>query len=202
MIKYLKALFEILKSYRFYLFPILIMELIFFIKYNSKFNQFKHLNSNDSSDPIPSSFYVLKKIEKFILKNNIKTICDLGCGYGKIVYFLGYIKKFQIDGVELDNEIYKDTLFLKDLNIDIFNENILDFKLDNKEYGLFIINDPLKRIQDFESLIKKIKTINYKVFIVMININSDKIKIANDNLEIISNKFFSKNRNVLFFKKN
>ena len=36
----------------------------------------------------------------------------------------------------------------------------------------------------------------------MININSDKIKIANDNLEIISNKFFSKNRNVLFFKKN
>ena len=121
---------------------------------------------------------------------------------GKILYFVGNIKKFQIGGVELNNEIYKDTLFLKDLNIDIFNENILDFKLDNKEYDLLIINDPLKRIQDFESLIKKIKTINYKVFIVMININSDKIKIANDNLEIISNKFFSKNRNVLFFKKN
>jgi hypothetical protein len=201
MIKYLNALLKILKNYKLYLFPILIMELIFFMKYNSKFNKFKNLNSNQSSDPIPCSFYVLRKIERFIIKNNIKTICDLGSGYGKIIYFLGFIKKFQIDGVELDNEIYKDTLFLKDTNINIFNENILNFKLENKKYDLLIINDPLKRIQDFDNLIKKIKTINYKVFIVMINISLDKIKIANDNLEIINNKFFSKNRNVLFFKK-
>ena len=78
----------------------------------------------------------------------------------KILYFVGNIKKYQIDGVELNNEIYKDTLFLKDSNIDIFNENILDFKLDNKEYDLLIINDLLKKIQDFESLIKKIKLTN------------------------------------------
>ena len=61
---------KILKNYKLYLFPILIMELIFFMKYNSKFNKFKNLNSNQSSDPIPCSFYVLRKIERFIIKVN------------------------------------------------------------------------------------------------------------------------------------
>jgi len=201
MIKYFKAFFEIIKSYRFYIFPILIMETIFYLKYESKFNKFKNLNSENSYDPIPSSFYALKKIEKFILKNEIKTICDLGCGYGKIVYYLGVIKKLKVDGVELNESIYQDILFLKNKNIKIFNENILQFNLDKKNYDLLIINDPLKKVHDFENLIKKIKNTSHKIFIAMININSEKVKIATDNLKIIDYNFFSNNRNIIFLKK-
>jgi 2-polyprenyl-3-methyl-5-hydroxy-6-metoxy-1,4-benzoquinol methylase len=177
------------------------METIFYLKYESKFNKFKNLNSENSYDPIPSSFYALKKIEKFILKNEIKTICDLGCGYGKIVYYLGVIKKLKVDGVELNESIYQDILFLKNKNIKIFNENILQFNLDKKNYDLLIINDPLKKVHDFENLIKKIKNTSHKIFIAMININSEKVKIATDNLKIIDYNFFSNNRNIIFLKK-
>ena len=201
MINYFKTLFKILKSYRLYIFPVLMMEFFFILKYDRKFNKFKNLDSNNSSDPIPSSFYILKKIEKFILRNKIKTICDLGSGYGKTLYFFGKIKNFHIDGIELDNEIYNDTLILRDANIEIFNENILEFKLNHKKYDLLIINDPLKKIQDFETLIKKINNTYNDLFIVMINISSDKLKIAGDNLQIINQKFFSKDRNIIFFKK-
>ena len=80
MIKYFNTLIEIARGYRLYLFIILIMEGVFFLKYNGKF---KYLNSDDSSDPIPAPFYILKKIKKFILKKDIRLICDLGSGFGK-----------------------------------------------------------------------------------------------------------------------
>ena len=200
MIRYFNTLIEITRGYRLYLFLILIMEGIFFLKYNAKFNKFKYLNSNNSSDPIPAPFYILKKIEKFILKKNIKSICDLGSGFGKIIYFFGKVKEYQIDGVELDNDIYKDTLSLQSLNVSLYNENILEFNLDQKKYDLLIINDPLKNKKDFENLIKKINNLHHKVFIIIINVNLDKVKLASNYLKIIDQKIFSLHRNILFYE--
>ena len=125
MIKYLKAFTAILVNYNFYSIPVLIFEIFFHIKYPNKYNKFKYYNSKSSSDPIPCSFYFLKKIEKFLNKKKIRYICDLGSGYGKVLYFFGKIKKYKIDGVELDKEIYTESLSLKNNNINIHNKNIL-----------------------------------------------------------------------------
>ena len=46
-----------------------------------------------------------------------------------MLYFFGKIKKYKIDGVELDKEIYIESLSLKNKNIKVYNKNILKFDM-------------------------------------------------------------------------
>ena len=62
-----------------------------------------------------------------------------------------------------------------------------------------IINDPLKKVADFNILINKLKLLKRKFFI-FVNINSKKQEIVKKSLKIINQKNFSKNRNFIFFK--
>jgi len=198
MKKYLKALFDIFKNYHFYSIPILINEAIFYAKYNSSFNKFKYLSSDFLSDSIPCSYFFLKKIKKFIIKKNIISTCDLGSGYGKIIYYLGILNNFKIDGVELEKEIYLESASLKNKNIKIFNENILKFEYKTSRYKLFIMNDPLKKKKDLQKLILKIKKKNNKTYLIFINLNSKKISLVLKNLKILDSLIISKSRNILF----
>ena len=197
MQKYLKALFDIFKNYQFYSFLILLNEAIYYQRYNNAFNKFKYLNSNYFSDSIPCSYFFLKKIKKFIIKNNIKFSCDLGSGYGKILYYLGVLNNFKIDGVELEKEIYLESVKLKNNNIQIFNENILNFNTNNK-YQLLIINDPLKKDEDLNRLIQNIKKNYSKIFLVFINLNQKKLNYVISDLKINESLIISKSRNILF----
>ena len=197
MHKYFKALFDIFKNYRFYSIPVLINEAIYYQKYNNAFNKFKYLSSNFLSDSIPCSYFFLKRIKKFIIKNNIKLICDLGSGYGKILYYLGVLNNYKIDGVEFEKEIYLDSLNLINNNIRIFNEDILNFNANNR-YQLLVINDPLKRNADFNKLINNIKKNYSKIYLIFININSRKLDFVTQNLKIEESLIISKSRNILF----
>lgn len=132
MLKYYKAILDIFKNYKLYSFQVLFYELIFITIYKRKFNKFEYLNSNFLSNSIPCPFFFLKIINKFIIKKNLKQLCDLGSGFGKVVYYFGKIIKLKIDGVELENEIYKYSKVLEDKNIKIYNENILKFDLKKK----------------------------------------------------------------------
>ena len=198
MQKYLKALYDILKNYQLYSFTILINEIMFQLIYNKEFNRFKYLNSKFQSDSIPCPFFFLKKIKKFTSQNNIDYFCDLGSGYGKILYFFGILNKYKIDGVELDKEIYLDSLNLKNGNIKIYNEDILKFDLTNRRYGLFILNDPLKKKEDLNKLILNIKKIYNQGYLIFINLDQDKLKCALENLNIIQSTIISKTRNIIF----
>ena len=197
MQKYLKALFDIFKNYQFYSFLILLNEAIYYQRYNNAFNKFKYLNSNYFSDSIPCSYFFLKKIKKFIIKNNIKFSCDLGSGYGKILYYLGVLNDFKIDGVELEKEIYLESVKLKNDNIQIFNKNILNFNTSNK-YQLLIINDPLKKNEDLNRLIQNIKKNYSKIFLIFINLNQKKLNYVISDLKINESLIISKSRNILF----
>ena len=198
MIKYLKAFAEILINYNFYSIPILIFEIFFYIKYPNKYNKFKYYNSKFSSDPIPCSFYFLKKIEKFLNKKKIRYICDLGSGYGKVLYFFGKIKKYKIDGVELNKEIYNESLSLKNNNINVYNKNILKFNFFNKKYELFIINDPLKKLSDLKKLINKILRIKKKNYLVLINLSKEKSNYMKKYLKVLDKVEISLKRNIYF----
>ena len=197
MQKYLKALFDIFRNYQFYSFLILLNEAIYYQRYNNAFNKFKYLNSNYFSDSIPCSYFFLKKIKKFIIKNNIKFSCDLGSGYGKILYYLGVLNSFKIDGVEFEKEIYLESVKLKNDNIQIFNKNILNFNTNNK-YQLLIINDPLKKNEDLNRLIQNIKKNYSKIFLIFINLNQKKLNYVIKDLKINESLIISKSRNILF----
>lgn len=198
MQKYLKALYDIFKNYRSYAFTILINEIIFQFKYNGELNKFKYLDSKFQSDSIPCSYFFLKKIKKFILKNDINYSCDLGSGYGKILYFLGNLNNHKIDGVELDKEIYSYSLTLKNINTKVFNEDILRFDIKSAKYDLFILNDPLKKLEDLKKLIARIKNFYNTGYIVLINLDEKKLQSVLDDLKIIDSLIISKSRNILF----
>ena len=199
MKKYLLTLFYIFKNYHFYSFPILLSEALFYLKSNSVVNKFKYLNDDFLSDAIPCPHFFLKKIKKFIIQKKIKHLCDLGSGYGRVLYFFGNINKFQIDGVELNKEIYLDSIKLNSDYIKIFNENILKFNLNNKKYDLFIINDPLRKNEDLLELILKIKKFCKKSYVICINLDKKKMESVNCNLNLIDSFIISKSRNILFY---
>jgi hypothetical protein len=184
MLNYLKALYHIILNYRFFTIQILLDEIYFNFKYDKNLNQFKYLKSNFLSDSIPCPYFFLKKIKSFVEKKDIRFICDLGSGYGKVLYFFGEINKYKIDGVELDK--------------DIFNHNILDFNFNSKEYDLFILNDPLKQLGDLNILIKKIKSTRKNHYLVFINLTPDKTNLVNSSLEIIESFIISQNKNIYF----
>lgn len=198
MLKYIKALYHIIKNYNFYSIPILLREAEFYLKYNKDFNKFKYHDSNFLSDSIPCPHFFLLKIKKFMIEKKINFLCDLGSGYGKILYFFGEINYFKIDGVELDKEIFAFSEKLKNQRINIFNQDILNFDLNNTNYELLIINDPLKKTEDLSQLIENIKNNYTNKYVVLINIGQEKFNKIKNDLVIIESYKISKNKNLMF----
>ncbi len=200
MFKYLRAIVNIMVNYKFYFFPIIFFELYFYFFHNKNYNKFKYLDSSFLSDSIPCPYFFLKKIEKFIQRNNIDLICDLGSGYGKILYYFGKIYKKNIHGVEIEKEIYFESRELVCKNIKIFNENILKFNLKQFKYDAFILNDPLKDKNDLMKLILNIKIVYDEVIIILINLDLKKQMIIEKELNILENFKVSTNKNIFFCK--
>ena len=198
MQKYLKAFFHIFKNYHFYSIPILLSEAIFYLKYNNTVNKFKYLNDDFLSDSIPCPYYFLKKIKSFAVKKNLNSFCDLGSGYGKVLYFFGSLNDYKIDGVEFDKELHLNSTVLNHKNIEVFNANILELDFNNTKYDMFIMNDPLKKKEDLLQLILKIKKFSKKSYLVFINLDEKKIELINHNLKLIDSFVVSKNKSILF----
>ena len=200
MLNNIRALYHIILNYHFYTIPIIINEILFNFKYDKNLNNFKYLKSNFLSDSIPCPFTFLKRIKTFIEKKNINLICDLGSGYGKVLYFFGKINQYKIDGIELDKDIYRISKSLENERINILNQNILDFDLNSKNYNLFILNDPVKKRDDLKKIVEKLKLIKRNCYFVFINLTPDKTKIINSNLEVIDSYIISNSKNIYFTK--
>ena len=200
MKKYFKFILNTIINYRLYSIIIIIYEIYFILKFSSKLNKFKLLNHDYLSDSIPCSFYILSKISKFVKINKITSICDLGSGYGKILYYFGNIKKIYIDGIEYDNSIYKESRELENEKIKVYNNNFFKFNFSKKNYNLLILNDPLKKHEDLEKFVNLIKLINKSFFLVFINLSQNKIKIIEKNFFILNKKIFSNSRNYFLVK--
>lgn len=196
--KYIKSLYHIFLNYKFYSFIILLSEFFFLVKFGSKFNKFKYLNSKFLSDSIPCPYFFLNKIRNYISINNLVSICDLGSGYGKILFYFGKIHKHKIEGVEFIKEIYNESKFLTDKNISIINKNILKIDLLKKNHDLYILNDPFKKAEDLKIIIKKLKMLKKRIHIIFINMTLEKYRIINRNLKIKKKYLISKNKNIFF----
>ena len=165
MKKYTKHLISIFINYKFYSFIIIFYELIFIIFYKKKYNNIYYSKISSATNSIAIPFYYIKFIEKFIKRNNIKNICDLGFGEGKNLYYFGVKKKMLIDGIELDQNLYSKFINTKK-NIKLFNADILNFNFKTRSYQLLIVNDPLTHKEDYEKLLVNLSKSNFENYIV------------------------------------
>ena len=201
MKKYFKFIISTILNYKFYAIPIVFNEIYFNLKFDKKFNKFKYFNDKYLSDSIPCSYYLLKKINNFISNNQIKYVCDIGSGYGKILYFIGSINNTYIDGIELEKSVFDESKKLENDKIKVYNQDIFNFRFDKKNYDLLIFNDPLKKPKDLSKILNNINNLNYNFFLIFINLSFDKKNIVKELFEIIYKEEFSDTRNYMICKK-
>ena len=177
MIK-IKFLILILKSYKKKLIKIFFFEIYYSIKYLLSGNYYKIQNDNLRTDTIPCPYFFIHKISQFINKKKIRSLIDLGCGFGRITNFLSDSTNAAIYGYEVDNKVFDIAIKNKKKNIYIKYQNILSVDYNTLHVECFILNDPLKREIDLENLTKKIElskyNINKKYYLITINIDEKK----------------------------
>ncbi len=180
----IKNLLSIIKAYKLTLIKIILYE-VYFILRRSKGNSFDVRNDIKLTDNIPCPYFFLTKIEKFLKDNNLKFLVDLGCGGGRVIYYLN--KKYSIKYMGI--EYYEKTflrcknLFLKNKNVEIINNNFMEFDFSKIDNDCYFINDPLKDANDFNSLITNLIKINHNlnklVYFILVNVEKNKLEILN-----------------------
>ena len=148
MFSNIKYLITTLYSYRKILFRVIIFELYYSIKNFEIIPNIKLQNSNFGTDTIPCIYYFLFNISQFIKKNKIKSVIDLGAGYGRVTNFIYIQNNIKVYGIEFDEEVFKKSLILKKPNIKLYHDDILKVNLSKYNSSCFILVDPLKKKKD------------------------------------------------------
>ena len=153
----MKKIIDLIVSYKFSIVYILFYELIYVIL-GYKGNSFITRNNNKSTDTIPCSYYFLIKIYNVIKNEQIKSLIDLGCGNGRVLFYFN--KKLKIDylGVELFKDAYEysQKIFKHSPNVRILNENFFDLNFKQLQYDCYFLNDPLKEVGEHNRLVTTI----------------------------------------------
>ena len=139
-------LIPIIFSYGRFFLHIFIFEIFYFFK-NYKEGSIKIINNEKYNDNIPCPYFFLHKIQNFIKKYNIKSLCDLGCGGGRSIFFFNKKNKISFYGIENENSIFLEcsNLFKKYDNVKIINDDFMNFNFLAYDIDCFFINDPLKK---------------------------------------------------------
>jgi len=178
----MRKLVDLIYSYKYYLLIVLLYEFLY-ILLGYKGNKINIRNSEKSTDTIPCPYYFLTKIFKVIKKLKIASFTDIGCGNGRVIYFL----RKKIDAKFYGFELYKDSylyclnLFENVENVEIYNKNF--FEVDDKFHksDCYFINDPIKSLTDhnhlFQNLINFHKKSDKQVYFVLVCVNDEKTKI-------------------------
>jgi len=192
MLKYIKAIFKIINffnfinSYRRILLKVIFYEVFYSIKFNQFIPQMKVQGSKYRTDTIPCIFFFLHEISKFIKKNKINSIVDVGSGFGRIVNFISTYNDIKAHGIEYDNELYKKSLKIKQKKVKLYCGDIFKFNLEKFNSICFILNDPFKKIKDQNRFINKFKKLYKKKDKYFIAINFVKTKFPKDFKKVYS----------------
>jgi len=198
---------KIIKAYKFTFIKIILYE-FYYIIIGYKGNSFNFRNNNKKTDNIPCPYFFLNKIYKFFEKEKINSLVDLGCGSGRSIFFFNRKYKIKYYGIEYYKETYTkcESLFRSNENIEIINDDFMNFNFLKFNSDCYFINDPLKNLKDFSILINKIvdnySNIKKVIFFIFVNIDEEKINKVNKLYKIetmIINKrgyFIYSNKNV------
>ena len=186
---FVKNIITIIKKYKFSIYKILYYEFLFALK-GFKGNKIDFTDTNEFSGSIPCPYYFLVKIKKFLEQTKIESFLDLGSGSGRVIYFFNKYFNIKFYGIEVFDKPYNfsKTLFSKNSNIEILNEDFRNLNFLLKNVDCFFLNEPLKNKKDFKSLIdsifQKYSKIGKKYYIILVNVTKDDLK-AFSNLHLV-----------------
>ena len=159
-----------IKSYRNIFFNVFLFELFFSIKFKDCLNNIVIHNNKHRTDTVPCVYYFLFKISKFIKKEKIKSIIDIGSGLGRIVNYIYHQNKIKCYGIEFDKNTYKKSLKLSNKKIKIYNGDALEFDFNKTKFECFILVDPFKKNYHKKRFLNKLlKLKQKKIFVILIN---------------------------------
>jgi len=152
------------------------------------------------TNTVPCIYYFLHKISIFVKKRKIKSVIDIGSGYGRAVNFITTVNRIRSYGIELDKEVYLKSLRLKKKNVVLFNDDVFKFNFKKLKSTCYILNDPFGSpylLNKF--LLKIIKINNKKKYFIVIN---SKNKIFPKEWNLIHSINASKTRSLKIFEIN
>lgn len=162
--------FNFIKSYRNIFFKVFLFELFFSIKFKDFFDNIVIHNNKHRTDTVPCIYYFLFKISKFIKKEKIKSIIDIGSGLGRVINFIHHQNKIKCYGIEFDKNTYKKSLKLANKKIKIYNGDVFEFDFDKTKFECFILVDPFKKNHYKKKFFDKIlKLKQKKKFLITVN---------------------------------
>ena len=76
-------------------------------------------NNSNRTDTVPCVYYFLHEMSKFLQKNSIQSVVDIGSGYGRVVNFISSINRIKSYGIEYDKEVFKVANKIKKKNVNL-----------------------------------------------------------------------------------
>jgi SAM-dependent methyltransferase len=178
---------------------VLFFEIIYSIRFKEFLPKIKIQNNLTRTDTVPSIYFFLYEISKFIKNNNIKSIVDVGSGYGRVVNFISSINKIKSYGIEFDAEVHRSALKIKRKNVKLYNGDIFKFDIKKFNSKCFILVDPFQKIKDRNKFLSKVKKIFPKNKKYIIAINNYKGKFPKD-FKLIYSLIGSKTRSLKIYE--
>ena len=191
--------FNFIKSYHKIFFKVLFFEIFYTIRFNEFLPKIKVQNNSLRTDTVPSIYYFLHEVSKFLKRKKIKSIVDVGSGYGRVVNFISTISKIKSYGIEFDKEVHKSALKFKNINVKLFCGDIFSYDLKKFNSRCFILVDPFKKVKDRNKFLKRFKKIFPKQKKYIIAINNYKGTYPK-NFKIIFSIIGSKTRSLKIFE--
>ena len=199
--KKINYFFNFIQSYRKIFLKVFFFEIFYSLKFGELIPLMKVHNHKSRTDTVPSVFYFLHEISKFIKNNKIRSVVDVGSGYGRVVNFISTLNGIRSIGVEYDKNVHIKALKLKKKNVTLYCGDIFNFKLEKFRSNCFILIDPFKKMEDRNKFISKYSKIMPKKDKYLITVNIYKGKIPKK-FSLIYSNIASKNRCLKIYKIN
>ena len=190
--------FNFLKSYNKIFFKVVYYEIIYSIWFKEFLPKIKIQNNSKRTDTVPCIYYFLREISKFIKKNKIKSIADIGSGYGRVLNYISLKNNIKCYGIEYDYDVFRSALKTKKEKVKLYCGNALTFNIKKFNSRCFILIDPFKKKDDMKNFLSKIKKLYPKKTKYIILVNYKKT-ILLKNFKLIKQINGSKTRNLKFY---
>ena len=114
-------------------------------------------NNSNRTDTVPCVYYFLHEISKFLKKNSIKSVVDIGSGYGGVVNFISSVNRIKSCGIEYDKEVFKVANKFKKKNVNLYCRHIFNFNMKKFKSKCYILVDPFTIVKVRNKFLSKVK---------------------------------------------
>jgi len=199
--KKINYFFNFIRSYRNIFLQVFFFEIFYSLRLSELIPLIKVHNHKSRTDTVPCVFFFLHKISKFIKQKKIKSIVDVGSGYGRVVNFLSTFNGIKSYGIEFDEEVHRHASKLKKKYVKLYCGNIFNFDLKKFNSNCFILIDPFKKNKQRDKFLSRYEKILPKKDKYLITVNIYKKKLPSK-YNLIYSINASKNRCLKIYKIN